>query len=44
MAIGERTPLSLISSRSAARMSVAEVVTNIIPQVGKISDIKLSAN
>ena len=45
MAIGERTPLSLISSRSAARMSVAEVVTNIIPSgVGKISDIKLSAN
>ena len=31
MAIGERTPLSLISSKSAAKISVAEVITNIIP-------------
>ena len=31
MAIGERTPLSLISSKSAAKISVAEAITNIIP-------------
>ena len=45
MAIGERTPLSLISSKSAAKISVAEVITNIIPSgIAKLSDIKLSAN
>ena len=45
MAIGERTPLSLIDSKAAAKISVAEVVTNILPSgISKISDIKLSAN
>ena len=45
MAMGERSPLSLISSKSAARIAVAEVVTNIIPSgISEISDIKLSAN
>ena len=45
MAMGERTPLSLLDSRAAAKISVAEVVTNIIPSgISKLSDIKLSAN
>ena len=45
MAIGERTPLSIIDSKAAARISVAELVTNIIPSgISNLSDIKLSAN
>ena len=45
MAVGERSPLSLINSKSAARISVAEVVTNIVSSgISNISDIKLSAN
>ena len=45
MAIGERTPLALLDSKAAARISVAEVVTNILPSgISNISDIKLSAN
>ena len=45
MAIGERTPLSLLDSRAAAKISVAEVVTNIISSgISRLSDIKLSAN
>ena len=45
MAMGERTPLSLISSKAAAKISVAEVVTNILPSgISSLSDIKLSAN
>ena len=45
MAMGERTPLSLMSSKAAAKISVAEVVTNILPSgISSLSDIKLSAN
>ena len=45
MAMGERTPLSLINSKAAAKISVAEVVTNILPSgISNLSDIKLSAN
>jgi len=45
MAMGERTPLSLIDSSAAARISIAEVVTNILPSgIKDISDIKISAN
>lgn len=45
MAIGERTPLSLISGPAAARMAVAEAITNICAApVAALSDIKLSAN
>tara|TARA_Y100000590_G_scaffold204587_1_gene232036 strand:- start:4193 stop:8104 length:3912 start_codon:yes stop_codon:yes gene_type:complete len=45
MAIGERTPSSIIDSAAAARMAVAESVTNIMSSgLEKISDIKLSAN
>ncbi len=45
MAIGERTPLSLLSGPAAARMAVGEAITNICAApVASMSDIKLSAN
>ena len=45
MAIGERTPLAILNPRAAAKISVAEVVTNMLPSgIADISDIKLSAN
>jgi len=50
MAIGERTPLAVIDAAASARMAVGEVITNLAgaaigyEQVGKLGDIKLSAN
>ncbi len=45
MAIGERTPLSLLSGPAAARMAVAEAITNICAApIAALSDVKLSAN
>ncbi len=45
MSMGERTPAALLDSAAAARMAVAEAVTNIAAaKINKISDIKLSAN
>ncbi|MDF1644797.1 MAG: phosphoribosylformylglycinamidine synthase [Pseudomonadales bacterium] len=45
MAMGERTPLALIDAAASGRMAVAEAITNIAAaSIGKISDIKLSAN
>lgn len=45
MAIGERSPLALINAPAAARMAVAETITNIISaDVQQLSDVKLSAN
>jgi len=45
MAIGERTPLALVSGPASGRMAVAEAITNIAAtRIGKLSDIKLSAN
>lgn len=45
MAMGERTPLALIDSAAAARMAIAETVTNMAAaRIEKIADIKLSAN
>jgi phosphoribosylformylglycinamidine synthase len=45
MSIGERTPTAIINPAAAARISVAEAVTNILPSgISKLSDIKLSAN
>lgn len=44
-AIGERTPVALISPAASARMAVGEAVTNISAAlIQQISDIKLSAN
>ena len=50
MAIGERTSLAVIDAAASARMAVGEVITNMAgvaigyEQVGKLGDIKLSAN
>lgn len=45
MACGERTPLSLLSGASAARMAVAESLTNLsAAYVDSLEHVKLSAN
>jgi len=45
MAIGERTPVALINAAASARLAVGEAITNIVAaKIGKLSDIKLSAN
>ena len=45
MAMGERTPVALISGPASGRLAVAEAITNLAgTQIGKLSDIKLSAN
>ena len=45
MAMGERTPLALLDSAAAARMAVAESITNILAaDIASLRDIRLSAN
>ncbi|MEM9254549.1 MAG: phosphoribosylformylglycinamidine synthase [Pseudomonadota bacterium] len=45
MAMGERTPLALISGPASGRMAVAEAITNIAAaSIADLSDVKLSAN
>ncbi len=45
MAMGERTPVALISGPASGRLAVAEAITNLAgTQIGRLSDIKLSAN
>jgi phosphoribosylformylglycinamidine synthase len=45
MALGERTPVALLDPAAAARLAVAEAVTNIASAgVDRLTDIKLSAN
>ncbi|HSX46773.1 MAG TPA: phosphoribosylformylglycinamidine synthase [Patescibacteria group bacterium] len=45
MAVGERTPVAAIDSAASARLAVGEVITNMAAaRIGKLSDIKLSAN
>jgi len=45
MAMGERTPLALISAPASGRMAVGEAITNLAAApVAKLDDIKLSAN
>jgi phosphoribosylformylglycinamidine synthase len=45
MAMGERTPLALISAPASGRMAVAEALTNIAgAAVGPLGNVKLSAN
>ncbi|MEO8307190.1 MAG: phosphoribosylformylglycinamidine synthase [Pseudomonadota bacterium] len=45
MAMGERTPLALLDSAAAARMAVAESITNILAaDIARLGDVKLSAN
>ncbi|MBI3041368.1 MAG: phosphoribosylformylglycinamidine synthase [Betaproteobacteria bacterium] len=44
-AMGERTPLALVSPEASGRMAVGEAITNIAAApVARIGDIKLSAN
>jgi len=45
MAIGERTPLAVVNSPAAARMAVAEAITNIASApIASLADVRLSAN
>ncbi len=45
MAIGERTPVALDNAPAAARLAVAEAITNLLgAPVDSLSQIKLSAN
>jgi phosphoribosylformylglycinamidine synthase len=45
MAIGERTPLALLSAPAAARMAVGEALTNLLAApVQALDEVKLSAN
>ena len=45
MAMGERTPLALISAPASGRMAIGETITNIAAaRIERIGDIKLSAN
>jgi phosphoribosylformylglycinamidine synthase len=45
MALGERTPLAVLDAAAAARMAVAEAVTNVAAaRITRIGDIRLSAN
>jgi phosphoribosylformylglycinamidine synthase len=44
-AMGERTPLALVSAEASGRMAVGEAITNIAAApIADIGDIKLSAN
>ena len=45
MSMGERTPVALLSASAAARLSVAEAITNLLGvNISELGDIKLSAN
>ncbi|WP_116365463.1 phosphoribosylformylglycinamidine synthase [Parahaliea mediterranea] len=45
MAMGERTPLALVSGPASGRMAIAEAITNICAApIAALNDIKLSAN
>ncbi len=45
MSMGERTPMALIDAPASGRMAIGEALTNIAAsRIGKLSDIKLSAN
>jgi phosphoribosylformylglycinamidine synthase len=45
MAMGERTPVALLSAAAAARLAVCEAITNILAaDVRALRDVRLSAN
>jgi phosphoribosylformylglycinamidine synthase len=44
MAMGERTPLAVVNSGAAARMAVAESITNLLAAPIELPRVKLSAN
>jgi phosphoribosylformylglycinamidine synthase len=44
-AMGERTPLALVSAEASGRMAIGEALTNVAAAcIDKIGDVKLSAN
>lgn len=45
MAMGERTPIALISGPASGRMAVGEALTNLMAaNIGELGNVKLSAN
>ena len=45
MSLGERAPVALIDPAAAARLAVAEAITNILAaDIRELSDVKLAAN
>lgn len=44
MAMGERTPLAIIDAAAAARMAIAEALTNLASADTELARVKLSAN
>lgn len=45
MAMGERSPLAIVSAPASGRMAVAEAITNLASApIGRLGNIKLSAN
>ena len=45
MAMGERTPVALLSGPASARLAVAEALTNLVAaDVAALADVRLSAN
>lgn len=45
MAMGERTPIALVSPASSGRMAIGEALTNIAAaDIQSLRDIRLSAN
>jgi len=45
MAMGERTPVAILSGAASGRLAIGEAITNIASApIDKLSDIKLSAN
>jgi phosphoribosylformylglycinamidine synthase len=45
LAMGERTPVALLDAAAAARLAVAEAVTNILStDIAALGDVRLSAN
>jgi phosphoribosylformylglycinamidine synthase len=45
MAMGERSPVALLSAAASARMAIGEAITNIASApIAKLGDVKLSAN
>jgi phosphoribosylformylglycinamidine synthase len=45
MAMGERSPIAILSSPASARMAVGEAITNIVSaSIAELADVRLSAN
>ena len=45
MAMGERSPIAILSTPASARMAVGEAITNIVSaSIAELADVRLSAN